>query len=115
MGANTQPAVKTALGAAYAAACAWQALYSTPPGTTGPGIELAGGSPAYTRKQAVWTTGGIITTTGRFDCPAGSTVAGTGLHTAGTGGAYQDGAPLTPVATFSSQGTYSATITVAVA
>jgi len=115
MGANTQPAVKAALGAAYATACPWQALYSTPPGTTSGGVELAGGSPAYARRPATWSTGGTIATTGVFNCAAGSTVAGTGLHTAATGGSYQDGAALTPVATFSSQGTYSATLTVAVA
>lgn len=114
MGANTAASVKQAQAGAYATATPFQALYSTAP-TTSAGTELTGGTPAYARKATAWTAqpANPISTTGTFDVASGSTVAGTGFHSAATAGNYLDGVALTSQ-TFSSQGTYAATVTVTV-
>lgn len=97
---------------AYKAAATHVALYSTAPGAS-PGTELSGGSPAYARKVSNWgaTSNSAATASpAAFDVPSGATVAGAGFHTALTAGTYLDGASLTSQA-FSSQGTYTVTLT----
>lgn len=103
---------KNTLAQAYANAITHVALYSTVPGASA-GTELTGGSPAYARKASAWgaPAAGVISTGPHvFDVASGSTVAGIGGHTALTAGTYLDGTSLTSQA-FSSQGTYSATLT----
>jgi hypothetical protein len=105
---NTQ---KNTLATAYGTAATHAALYSTTPGGSA-GTELSGGSPAYARKALSWgaASGGVITATVTFDVPSGATVAGAGVHDALTSGNYLDGAGVTSQA-FSSQGTYTLTLT----
>jgi hypothetical protein len=102
---------RNSLATAYGAAAPYAALYTTVPGATA-GTEVAGGSPAYARKQCVWGTAvnSAVTVTVTFDVPTGTTVMGAGLHSAVTGGNYLDGGAVTSQA-FNSQGTYSLTIT----
>lgn len=102
---------KNTLATAYGNAAAYAALYSTVPGSSA-GTELSGGSPAYARKAITWgaASNGVITATVTFDVPSGATVAGAGYHTALTGGTYLDGGSVTSQA-FSSQGTYTLTLT----
>lgn len=105
-------AMKNILSDAYKAAATHAALYSTVPGATA-GTELTGGSPAYARKATAWSASSAgATSTGPhvFDVASGSTVAGCGVHSAVTAGTYYDGVSLTSQA-FSSQGTYSLTLT----
>ena len=117
LGSHLRMAIQTAtqkntLATAYGNAATHAALYSTVPGATA-GTELTGGSPAYGRKAAGWgaAANGVISTGALvFDVASGSTVAGFGLHTALTAGTYLDGAGLTSQP-FSSQGTYTLTIT----
>lgn len=85
------------------------ALYTTTPGATA-GTEVTGGS--YARKPLTWgaPTNGVSTATATFDIPAGTTVVGTGLHTALTGGTYIDGVTVTSQ-TFSVAGQATVTFT----
>lgn len=103
-------AMKDFLAAEYKLRATHVALYSTVPGATA-GTELSGGSPAYARMPITWTTpsNGVITGTVTFNVPA-ATVAGAGVHTALTAGAYLDGGSVTSQV-FSSQGTYTLTLT----
>lgn len=100
-------------------------LHSADPGTTG-ASELSGGSPAYARKAATWSTAadGTFTLSGaaQFDVPAGSSVSHFGLWSAASGGTFQGGEELVDgsgnpaVESFASQGLYtltSASVTVA--
>ena len=105
-------AQKNTLATAYGTAATHAALYSTVPGATA-GTEISGGSPAYARKPITWgaPTNGVITATVTFDVPGTPvTVAGAGVHTAITGGTYLDGGAVTSQV-FSSQGTYTLTLT----
>lgn len=100
------------LAVAYGNAATYAALYTTAPGATA-GTEPTGGSPAYARKPVTWTAGtvdGSVTATVVFDVPAGTTIVGAGLHTALTAGTYLDGGAVTSQ-NFSSQGTYTLTLT----
>ncbi len=97
-------AMRTILANAYGASAAYGALYSTAPGASA-GTELTGGSPAYARKALTWAGGNPNAASATFDVPAGSTVAGTGVHSGASGGTYYDGVSLTSQA-FASQGTY---------
>ena len=102
---------RNTLAAAYGTAAAYGALYSTVPSGTA-GTELTGGSPAYARKALTWSapSNSAVTSSATYDVASGSTVAGSGFHTALTGGTYLDGAGVTSQA-FSSQGTYTITYT----
>ena len=103
--------IKNSLADRYAALALFAALYSTVPSASA-GTELSGGTPAYARKPLTWGTAanGATTATATFDVPAGATVAGAGIHSAATSGSYLDGAAVTTQA-FSSQGTYTLTLT----
>lgn len=100
---------KNNLATAYGTNATHGALYTTAPGAAA-GTEPTGGTPAYARKALTWSapSNGLITATATFDVPAGTTVVGTGLHTALTAGTYLDGGTVTSQA-FASQGTYTAT------
>ncbi|MBP1241726.1 hypothetical protein ABID92_000446 [Frigoribacterium sp. PvP120] len=97
-------ALKNSLADRYAALALFGALYATVPGAN-PGTELSGGSPAYARKPLTWGTAanGATTASATFDVPAGSTVAGAGVHSALTNGNYLDGIAVTSQS-FSTQG-----------
>jgi len=102
---------KNTLAAAYGTAATYGALYTTAPGATA-GTEPSGGAPAYARKALTWgaPSNGVITATATFDVPTGTTIVGSGVHTAATAGTYLDGGAVTSQA-FASQGTYTATFT----
>lgn len=91
----------------------WASLYTTAPTQSAAGTEVTGGSPAYARKSVTWgaASGGVITGTCSFDVPTGTTVVGLGMNSLATAGVYGWGATVTSQ-TYSSQGTYAATITV---
>jgi hypothetical protein len=84
-------------------------LYTTAPTSSTPGAEVTGGTPAFARKPLTWSapSGGVITASAVFDIPAGTTVVGTGLHNALTGGTYIDGKTVSSV-TFDEQDTVTA-------
>src|SRR4051794_39080506 len=102
---------KNNLATAYGGNAAFGAVYTTAPGASA-GTEPSGGSPAYARKPLSWgaPANGVVTATAVFDIPAGTTVAGVGVHTALTAGTYLDGGAVTSQA-FATQGTYTATFT----
>lgn len=102
---------KNNLATAYGTNATHGALYTTVPGGTA-GTEVTGGAPAYARKALSWgaAANGVVTVTVTFDVPAGTTVAGAGVHTALTAGTYLDGGAVTSQA-FASQGTYQVTFT----
>jgi len=102
---------KNTLATAYGTAAAYGALYTTAPGASA-GTEPSGGAPAYARKALTWgaPANGVVTATATFDIPTGTTIVGSGVHTAATGGTYLDGGTVTSQA-FASQGTYTATFT----
>ncbi|MFC0623229.1 hypothetical protein [Kribbella deserti] len=104
--------MKNALATAYGTTATHVALYTTVPGGS-QGTEVTGGSPAYARKAISWgaPSNGVITGVVVFDVPAGTTVAGAGVHSASSGaGNYLDGAAVTSQA-FATQGTYTLTVT----
>lgn len=75
--------------------------------------ELAGGSPAYARKAAVWAAasgGSMSKTAGNpvFDIEGGDTVKSVGFASAVTGGTFYGVADVTDEA-FGGQGTYTLT------
>ena len=99
-------------------------LHSGDPGTTGAN-EISGGSPAYARKAASWTSqanGSFNLANGlQFDIPAGTTVSHFGTWSTANGGTFYGGEALRDAANapvsenFSAQGLYtltSATVTV---
>jgi len=102
---------KNSLAAKYAAEALYGAVYTTAPGASA-GTEPSGGSPAYARKALTWSSpsGGVITASATFDVPAGTTVVGTGTHTAVTGGSYVDGKTETST-NFPTQDTVTVTFT----
>ena len=102
---------KNSLAAKYAAEAAYGALYTTVPGASA-GSEVAGGTPAYARKPLSWSApaSGVITASAVFDIPAGTTVLGSGVHTAATGGSYVDG-KAEEAASFPIQDTVTVTFT----
>lgn len=104
---------KNSMATAYGSDTAYGALFTTA-GTSTPGTEVTGGSPAYARKALTWSapTNGVITASATFDVPA-CTVLGTGVYTAATGGTYLDGNAVTS-ATFSAQDTVTVTFTATV-
>lgn len=90
---------KNGVAAAYGVLAAYGAIYTTAPGAAA-GTEPSGGSPAYARKPLSWVAGadGVVSASAVFDVPAGTTIVGTGVHTAVTGGNYVDGKSETSVA-----------------
>lgn len=102
---------KNSLAAKYATEAAYGTLYTTAPDTSA-GTEVTGGSPAFARKPLTWSApaNGVITASAVFDIPAGTTVVGSGLHTALTGGSYVDGKSEAP-ASFPTQDTVTVTFT----
>lgn len=104
---------KENLAVAYGTNAAYGAVYTTVPGASA-GTEVTGGT--YARKALTWSGGtvdGIATATAVFDIPAGTTVAGVGVHTAVTAGTYLDGVAVTSQA-FASAGTYTVTFTITI-
>lgn len=98
------------LAVAYGNAATHASLHTANPGTTG--ASEVSGAP-YARKAITWAAGAVngnVTATVTFDVPSGVTVAGAGVWTAVTGGTYLDGVTVTSQA-FSSQGTYTLTLT----
>ena len=103
---------KENLAAAYGTAATHVSLHTADPGTTG-ADEVTGGAPAYARKAASWTAGGVdgvVTATVTFDVPSGVTVTHVGLWDALTAGNFLDKSTVTSQA-FASQGTYEVTLT----
>ena len=102
---------RNTLATSYGAAALFGALYSTAPGAAA-GTELTGGAPAYARKSLAWgaAAASAITAVATFDVASGSSVVGTGAHTALTLGTYLDGVSVT-TQSFASQGTYQVTYT----
>jgi hypothetical protein len=102
---------KNQVAVAYGALAAYGAIYTTAPGATA-GTEPSGGSPAYARKPLSWTLGadGVVSASATFDVPAGTTIVGTGVHTAVTAGNYVDGKSETSV-TFPVQDTVTVNYT----
>lgn len=85
-------------------------VHSTDPGTTGAG-ELTGGTPAYARQAATWTTPTTDTLTlanqPLFNIPPSSTAAYVGFYTAATGGDLLWSRPLPAPEVYAGQGTYT--------
>ena len=104
-------AQKTALAADYAGDALYGAVYTTAPGAAA-GTEPTGGTPAYARKALTWAPGaaGVTVASAPFDGPAGTTVVGTGLHSAVTAGTYIHGKTETSV-NFPTQDTVTVTFT----
>jgi len=101
---------KENLAVAYGNAATYAALYTTVPGASA-GTEVTGGS--YARQALTWAPGGVdgvVTASATFSVPAGTTVAGAGVHTAVTAGTYLDGAAVTSQS-FGSAGTYTLNLT----
>lgn len=109
--AHQTNAAKNLLASAFIAAALYGAVYTTAPGASA-GTEPSGGSPAYARIAWSWgsPSGGVVTGTATFNIPAGTTLVGSGHHSAVTAGTYYDGAAVTSQA-FASQGTYALTAT----
>jgi hypothetical protein len=102
---------KNQVALAYGTLAAYGAIYTSAPGATA-GTEPSGGSPAYARKPLSWSLGadGVVTASATFDVPPGTTIVGTGLHTAASGGNYLDGKSETSV-TFPVQDTVTVNFT----
>jgi hypothetical protein len=102
---------KNSLAAKYATEALFGTVYTTAPGATA-GTEPTGGTPVFARKPLTWSApaNGVITASAVFDIPAGTTIVGTGTHTAATGGSYVDGKAETP-ASFPAQDTVTVTFT----
>lgn len=102
-------ALRNTLATTYGTNAALAALYTTVPGASA-GTEVSGGSPAYARKAITWSapTNGVITASAVFDVPAGTTVAGAGVHA--TGGTYLDGGSVV-AQLFATAGTYTLALT----
>lgn len=90
-------ATKEALASAYAGLGTWLSLHTADPGSTG-ASEATGGSPAYARKQTVWTAGASDGVSNgsqvTFDAPAG-TYTHVGIWTASSGGTFVDKVAIT--------------------
>jgi len=104
-------AMKNALASEYASLALFGTVYTTAPGSSA-GTEPTGGSPAFARKSLSWSapSSGAITATATFDIPTGTTVVGTGVHSALTGGTYLDGNSVVSQA-FPTGGTLQVTFT----
>lgn len=115
MAVNTV-AMRNRLATAYGTEGDYAALFTTTltgaPNYTA-GTEVTAGSPAYARKLISWgpATAGVITGTVIFDVPSGATITSAGVYDAVTAGVFLDGGNLASPQVFSSQGTYTLTLT----
>lgn len=82
-------------------------LHTADPGTTG-AAEVTGGTPAYARVPATWTSG--VSNQVTFDVPAG-TYTHFGTWSAITGGTFRGGNPLNATQTLTGQGQVKLTVT----
>lgn len=108
-------AQRNAMATAYGVAAPYGALFTADPGTSGTATgEVSGGSPAYARKAISWGGPSASAVTGApvFDVPSGTTVtfAAVCASSTATTADVRDSAAVTSQA-FSSQGTYTVTLT----
>lgn len=106
---------RNAMATAYGAAAPYGALFTADPGTTDTATgEVTGGSPAYARKALNWgaPAASAVTGTAVFDVPASTTVTYFAVTSSNVAGAstVRDSVAVTSQA-FSSQGTYTVTVT----
>lgn len=106
------------LAAKFGTDVLWAAMFIGDPGATGSVAgELSGGSPAYARKQVVWSSpsGGTITGVVTFDVPLNPTLQTyyAGLCTASTGANLVCRGTLGQQQ-FGTQGTFQLTVSFAV-
>ena len=97
---------------AWKSAYTWLALYNGDP--TSAGSEIAGGSPAYARKQVTFGASAngdaSISAAQTFDIPAGATVSHYAFMTASTAGTRGgSGAFAASEGPYGAQGTYQVT------
>ena len=102
---------KNAMATKYGQLATHGTVFTSAPGATA-GTEPTGGSPTFARKALTWSapSAGVITASAVFDMPPGTTVVGSGLFDALTGGNYIDGKTETSV-TFSVQDTVTVNFT----
>jgi len=96
------------------AVASWIALHTADPTAAGV-AEVAGGSPAYARKQTSWNPAASSAKAGSacvIDIPASTTVSHWSLRSAVTGGNMHYYGPLPNPETYSSQGQYALTPTI---
>lgn len=106
--------MKSALATTYKTTATHAAIYTSAPSSTEGGTEPTAGSPAYARKPITWgtVTNGVVSATVTFDIPTSTTVSHAGVHSAVSGtGNFLDGGALSSSQVFSSQGTYTLTLT----
>ncbi|MER7167037.1 hypothetical protein ABT336_13345 [Micromonospora sp. NPDC000207] len=98
-------ATKNAMLDLLSTRAAFLSLHTADPGSTGMS-EATGGSPAYARKSATWSSasGGskALSSAVTFDVPAG-TYTHVGYWSAGSGGTYSGSRALTASTTFGGQ------------
>lgn len=108
----TTAATREAAALAVTGLGGWISIHKTDPGTTGAG-EATGGSPAYARKQTVWTAGsadGVVAGSKvTIDLPA-DTYGYFGVWTAATGGTFIGGGAISST-TLAAQGQIEVTPT----
>lgn len=108
-------AEKNSLATKYGVDAPFAALFTADPGTSGTVVgEVTGGSPAYARKAINWgaAANGVITGSCTFDVPSGTTLTFAAVCASGTAGTadLKDRVSITSQG-FSSQGTYTLTLT----
>lgn len=95
------------------AVASWIAMHTADPTAAGV-AEVAGGSPAYGRKQTTWSPAASSAKAGTavvVDIPPGTTVTHWSLRSAVTGGNMHYYGPLPTSEVYSSQGQYALTPT----
>ncbi len=106
-------ALKEAAALGATGAGGWVSLHTADPGTTG-ASEVAGGSPAYARKQTTWTGGasdGVVAGSAvSIDVPAG-TYTHVGIWSASTAGTFLTSYALPTAIVMSVQGQITVTPT----
>lgn len=109
MSGYTNPGKVVAL-TALGTAAKYISVHESDPGTTGTG-ELTGGTPAYARQQATWTTPTTdtlaLSNQPTFNVPGGKTASYVGFYTAATGGDLLWSRALPNAETYGGQGTYT--------
>jgi hypothetical protein len=89
----------------------WISLHTASPGTNGAN-EVAGGS--YARVATTWSAASGSSRAGSavtINVPASTTITHFGIWSAGSGGTYKRGGPLSASETFTTAGTYALTPT----
>lgn len=102
---------RTAAITAVKSAATFISLHTADPGTAGAN-ELTGGS--YGRVATTWgavTDGSVTGSAATINVPAGTTITHWGLWSAGSGGTFYVGGPLSAPEDFGSAGTYALTPT----